>query len=152
MIGRGDVVEVGRGFVFVATGHAVAVAAAAAVVAETEHAAVHGETAHRSVFAVTARAAAFAVAGMECGVELEAKARDVAVGTAWIGVAAEATERLALVVLKAVVVGEQWVWKWTVVSEAGLADEQPGVGTVWIVASASARPPQPVGDAADRCA
>lgn len=61
-------------------------------------------------------------------------------------------ERLVLVVLKAVVIGERWVWRWTVVSEAGLADEQPVVGTAWIAASASVRPPQPVGDAADRCA
>lgn len=77
-MGRGDVVEeMGCGFVFVATGHA-----AAAAVAETEHVAVCGETAHRSVFAVTVRAAAFAVAGTECGVGLEAKARDVVVGTA----------------------------------------------------------------------
>lgn len=133
--------ETGHGFVGfadVATAHAIAVS-----VAVTECDAVNGEIAHNSVAVATAHAAA----------ELVVKERDVVAESAGAGVvAAGGMERLILVDVKAVAVGERWVWRLIAVSEAEYVVGQRVVEMVRMIASASvrARVLRPVGDAEDR--
>lgn len=126
--------EMARDFVPVAMAHAVV------VVVVTASVVVDGATAHMPVVEVMARAAVLVFAGTGHGVGIVVKER---------GVAAEAMERSVFVVVKAVEVGVQQVWR-SIAFAAGLEGGRPIVGMVPIVVSASVRALQLVGDAEDR--